>query len=68
MHKKELNDLLSSPNIFRVIKSKTVRWAEHAARMGKKKGACRVFVGKSGGKLSLGSPRHKWEDNIKMNL
>jgi len=35
LHNEELNDLYSSPNIFRVIKSRRMRWAEHAARMGR---------------------------------
>jgi hypothetical protein len=40
LHKEELNDLLySSPNIIRVIKSRRMRWAEHVARMGEKRGA-----------------------------
>jgi len=30
----ELNDLYSSPNIVRVIKSRRMRWAGHVARMG----------------------------------
>jgi hypothetical protein len=34
LHKKELNDLYSSPNIIRVIKSRRMRWAGHVARMG----------------------------------
>jgi len=34
LHKKELNDLYSSPNIVRVIKSRRMRWAGHVARMG----------------------------------
>ena len=50
-----------------MIKSRIVSWAEHVARTGKRKGARRVFVGKSGGKITHGSPRRKWEDNIKMN-
>ena len=28
----------------------------------------RVFVGRAEGKIQLGRPRHRWEDNIKMNL
>jgi len=40
-HKEELNDLYSSPNIVRVIKSERMRWAEHVARMGEE----RVCVG-----------------------
>ena len=33
MHNEELNDLYSSPNIVRVIKSRRMRWAGHVARM-----------------------------------
>ena len=38
LHNEELNDLYSSPNIVRVIKSKRTRWAGHVARMGEKTG------------------------------
>ena len=34
LHNKELNDLYSSPNIIRIIKSRRTRWAVHVARMG----------------------------------
>jgi hypothetical protein len=44
LHKEELYDLFSSQNI-RVIKSRRVRWAEHVARMGERRGAHRIFVG-----------------------
>jgi hypothetical protein len=33
LHNEELNDLYSSPNIVRVIKSIRMRWAGHVARM-----------------------------------
>ena len=46
LHKEELNDLYSSPNIVRVIKSRRMRWVEHVARMGEERGAYRVLVGK----------------------
>ena len=36
LHNEELNDLYSSPNIVRVIKSRRMRWAGHVARMGKR--------------------------------
>jgi hypothetical protein len=46
LHNEELNDPYSSPNIFRVIKSKRMRWAGHVAHMGEKRGVYRVLVGK----------------------
>jgi hypothetical protein len=64
----ELNVLYSSPNIVRVIKSRRMRWAGHAACMGEKRGVCRVLVGKYEGKRLLGRPRHSWEEIIKMDL
>jgi hypothetical protein len=65
-HNEELNDLYSLPNNVRVIKSR-MRWTGHVARIGEKRGACRVLVGKTEGKKPLGRLRHRWED-IKMNV
>jgi len=68
LHNEELNDLYSSPNIVRVIKSRRMRWAGHVARMGEERAVYRVLVGKPEGKRSLGRPRHRRVDNIRMNL
>ena len=68
LHNEELNDLYCSPNIVRVIKSSRMRWARYVARMGKRRGVYRDLVGKSEGKRSLGRPRRRWQDNIKMYL
>ena len=68
LHNEELNDLFSSPNIVRVVKSRRMRWAGHVACMGEDGGVHRVLVGKPEGKSSFGRPRRKWEDNIKMDL
>ena len=38
LHNEELNDLYSTPNIVRVIKSRRNRWAGHVARMGEERG------------------------------
>ena len=64
----ELNDLYSSPNNVRVIKSRRMRWAGHVARMGEERGVYRVLVGKPEGKRPLGRPRRRWVDNIRMDL
>ena len=68
LHNEELNDLYSSPNIVRVIKSKRMRWAGHVARMGEERGVYRVLVGKPEGKRTLRRPRRRWVDNIRMDL
>ena len=66
LHNEELDDLYSSPNIVRVIKSRK-RWAGYVACM-QRRGVYRVFVGKPDGMRPLGRPRHRLEDNIKIDL
>jgi hypothetical protein len=68
IHKEELNDMYSSPNFIRVIKSRRIGWAGHVACMGDRRGAYRGLVSRSEGKRPLGRPRHRWKDNIKMDL
>jgi hypothetical protein len=68
LHNEELNDLYSLPNIVYVVKSRRIRWAGHVARMGEDRGVHRVLVGKPKGKRPLGRLRHRWKDNIKMDL
>ena len=64
----KLDDLYSSPNIVRVIKSRKMRWAGHVAHMGEERGVYMVLVGKPEGRRPLGRPRRTWVDNIKMDL
>ena len=68
LHNEELNDVYSSPNIVRVIKSGRMRWAGQVGRMGERIGVYRVLVGKPEGKRPFGRPRSRWVDNIKMDL
>jgi len=68
IHNEKLNDLYSSPNSVRAIKSRRIRWAGHIARMGERRGVYRILVWKPEGKRPLGRPRHRWEDDIKMDL
>ena len=37
-------------------------------RMGEGRGVYRVLVGQPEGRRLLGRPRHRWEDNIRMDL
>jgi len=68
LHNEELNDLYSSPNIVRVIKSRRMRLAGLVARMGEERVVYRVLVGKLEGKRPLGRPRRRWVDNIRVDL
>jgi hypothetical protein len=60
--------LSNTKYIIRVIKSRRMWWVGHVARMGEGGGAYRVLVGRPEGRRPLGRPRHRWEDNIKMDL
>jgi hypothetical protein len=68
LHNKELHDLYSLPNIIRIIKGRTIRWAGHIARLGEKRDAYRLFVGKPEGRRTLRRPRRRWLDNIRVDL
>jgi hypothetical protein len=68
LRNEEPNNLYSSLNILRVIKSRRMRWVGHVARMGEARGVYRVLVGKPEGWRPLGRPRHRWEDNIRMDV
>ena len=54
-----------SPNIVRVIKSRRLRWAGHAARMEEGRNALIILTGKPIGKRSLGRTRRGRENNIR---
>ena len=64
----KISDLYSLPNIVRVVKSRRMRWVGYVACMWEGRGVYRVLVGKPEGKSPLGRPRHRWEDNTKMDL
>jgi len=68
LRNERLNVLYCSPNIIQVIKSRRMRWAVHIAHMAERRGVYGVLVGKPEGERPLGRPRHRWEDNIKMDL
>jgi hypothetical protein len=68
LHNEELHNLYSSSGIIRMIESRRMRWAGHIARMGAKRNAYRILVGKPESKRPLGRSRRRWVNNIKMNL
>jgi hypothetical protein len=68
IHNEELYNLYSSLSIIGKIKSRRMSWAGHVARVGEKRTAYRILVGKPEGRRPLGRPRRRWVDNIKMDL
>jgi hypothetical protein len=68
LHNEELRYLYSSPSIIRIIKSRRMRLAGHVARLGEKRNAYRLLVGKPEGKRPLGRPRRRSVDNIMMDI
>jgi hypothetical protein len=67
LHNEELRNLYSSPSIIRIIKLMQLRWAGNVAQMGENRNTYRL-LGKPEGKRLLGKPRHRWVDNIRMDL
>jgi hypothetical protein len=68
LYNEELHNLHSSPNIIRHIKSRRMMWAGHMAHLGEERKVYRVLMAKAEGKRSLGRPRRRWEDGIRMDL
>ena len=70
LHNKELNSLYCSSNtsIVRVIKFRRLRWVGHVAKMEKGRSSFKVLAGNPTKKKPLGRLRHRWEDNIRIDL
>jgi hypothetical protein len=62
----ELHSLYFSPNIFRLIKSRRMRWAGHVVCTGEGRDVYRFSFKEAKGNKPMGSPRRRWEDTVKM--
>jgi hypothetical protein len=58
----------SMPNIIRMIISRRMRWAGHRVHMEKIMNVYTILFGKPEWKRPFGKPRHRWEENIKIDL
>ena len=68
LHNEELHSVYLSPNILRVIKSRSIGWGGQVVRMEESRSAFTIVTVKPTGKRPLGRPRRRWEDNIRMDL
>jgi hypothetical protein len=79
LHNEELNDLYSSPNIVRMIKSRRIRWAGHVARMGSTEACVEFWWGNLrerdnwgdpgvDGRIILGWIFRKWDVGVWIGL
>ena len=57
-----------SPNLFRMIKYRILRWVGYVARVEEGRSALKVLTNKSIEKGPLGRPRRRGENNVRMNL
>jgi hypothetical protein len=60
--------MYTSLEIIRVIKSGRIGWAGHVACIGVVSNSCNILVGKTEGKRQCERTRHRWDDNIRMDL
>ena len=67
LHNEELHSLYRSPNIVRVIKSRSLKWAGRVAKVEEGRNTLKTLKGKRTGKRPLRRPRPRWEDNIWMD-
>jgi hypothetical protein len=65
---RKLHNLYSLPSIIRMVKSRRMRQAGHVARMGEKRNAYRILLGKLEGMRPLQRPKRRLVDNIKIDL
>jgi hypothetical protein len=68
LHNEELHSSYCPPSIIRITKSRRMRWAGHVARIGEKRNAYRIYVGKPEGRRPLGKPILRLVYNIKEDL
>jgi hypothetical protein len=67
LHNEELHNLRSSLSIIRMIKSRRIKWAGHVARIEAKLNAYRILMGKPLDSRTLGRPKRRSVDDIKIN-
>jgi hypothetical protein len=61
------NTFYRNTNVRGISEARRIRWAGHVVRMGEKRNAYMILVGRPEGKRQLERPRRKRVDNIKIN-
>ena len=62
------NLIVCTAHLVRVINFRRLRWARHVAKKEEGRNAFKILIGKHIAKRPLGRPRHRWEDNIRIDL
>jgi len=65
LHNEELHTV---PKIVRVIKSRRMIWEGRVAHIREMRNADKILIGKPEAKRSCGRPRHRWKDNMRVDL
>jgi hypothetical protein len=60
LYNEELQNLYTSSNIIRVIKSRRMRWVGHVASTEEMRNAKTTFIGEPDRKVLCGRPRRRW--------
>jgi hypothetical protein len=68
LHNEMLYDSYTSLNIIRMARLLSMKWVGHVAHIGGMRNVYKIFIGKLEVEKLLGRPRHRWEDNIRMDL
>jgi hypothetical protein len=68
LHHEKLHNFCCSLNVIGVVKSPRMRWAGHVECVGEKMNTCKILMAKPEGKGPLRGPRHRWKNNINMDL
>jgi hypothetical protein len=67
LHNEELHNLYASPSIM-AIKSRRMRWVGNVSSISEMRNTYKILVRKPEGMRTIRRPRHRWDDNIRMDL
>lgn len=67
-YNREIENIVSEPNIIGEIKSSRLRWLGHVERMGEDRAVRKAYLGQPSGRRPVGRPRYRWKDEVAKDL